>query len=288
MKNIIKIASILLLAITFNCSTSDGRFKDEPTSGWLEFRTAATTTGQTATSVTLPLTVNVPVYQNGLNVSYNLVAVEGDFTQFVTSSSGTVYASPDDTTRALSIVIDLINTEAGRNFVTSFDVVLTGVDVSSVGIGVDEDSIIKHRITIPCSNPEVIPADYFVGSYNIQDVVGAIGPGNGTSNFQGGTVNLTVDPANPNRRNFSVRILPAFIATPYNVSIDFTTDNVIALNTVTTTIGCSAPRYAYGTAGANNTAWDVCNDQSVVVNYIEDINSSCGGPYPASFRLTKL
>lgn len=265
MKNIIKIVSVLLLVITFSCdNNSDGRFKDVPTTGWVEFKSAATTAGQTATNVNVPITVNVPVYENGLSVSYVLEAVDGDFTQFVNSSSGTAFASADDASRSLSIDLELLNMDAGRDFVTSFDVVLSAVSVSSVSVGVDESSITRHRITIPCSNPEVLTSDYFVGDYTIVDVTGTIGPGNGTSNFAPGTVTLSADPFNPNVRTFNSAILPAFTPDPHVISLNFTSDNVIALGDIFSGIGCGGgggAEYIYVEAGADNTPWDICNDQ---------------------------
>lgn len=288
MKNIIKIVSVLLLVVTFSCdNSSDGRFKDVPTTGWVEFKTAASTTGQAVSSVSVPVTVNVPVYQNGLSVSYVLEAVDGDFTQFVNSSSGTAFASADDASRSLSIDLELLNMDAGRDFVTSFDVVLSAVDVSSVSIGVDESSITRHRITIPCSNPAILPSDYFVGDYTIADLDATIGPGNGTENFASGVVTLSVDPFNPNVRVFSTQCVAAFNPAIQTVTLTFTEDNVIALGDVFTGIGCSAVQYIYVEAGADNTPWDVCNDQSVTINYTEDPDGSCGGPWLSSFTMTK-
>jgi hypothetical protein len=296
MKKIIKISLVLLLIVTVtSCENNNdnSRFSNDPTSGWVEFKTAQTTTGQTATSVTIPLDIRVPVYKNGLNISYTIQAVDGDFTQFVSSSSGTAFADPnlensvDGSNRSVNLVLDLMNMDASRDFVTVFDVVLTSVSANNVSVGVDENSIVTHRVTIPCSNPAILPSDYFVGDYMIQDVTGTIGPGNGTENFESGIVTISVDPSNPNARTFSTYVVPAFTSSPKVITLEFTADNVIALGDVATGIGCSATQYIYTEAGANNSPWDVCNDQSVIVNYTEDTNSSCGGPFNASFSLVK-
>jgi hypothetical protein len=289
MKNI-KNITLLLLSVFILGSCEDGvnSFSEQPTVGWVEFASSQTSTGQTSTSVAVPLTINVPVYANGLNIAYNIVAVEGDFTNFVTATNGTVYADPEADTRTATLELGLINMEAGRDFVTSFDIVLSTVDEAGVQIGVDEGSIVSHRVTIPCSNPEVLPSDYFVGEYVLADLDAILGPGNGTENFASGTYTLTIDASNPNIRRFDCAILPAFNPTLQPIALTFTLDNVVSLGNVFSGIGCSAPEYIYGDAGAANSSWDVCNDQFIIINYAEDVNTSCGGPFTSSFTLTKV
>lgn len=296
MKNIIKILAVVMLVAVFGCEDDDGRFSNDPTTGWVAFRSAQTTTAQVADMVTIPIDVRVPVYKDGLSINYTIVPITGDVSLFVSSTTGTIVMDPSipNTTstpynRYAEIIIPLMNTEAGRNFVTSFDVVLTSTSAPGVKIGLDETSIIKHRVTIPCSNPEVIPADYFVGNYVIADQMATIGPGNGTENFQNSVITLTIDPSDPNSRLFTVRVLPAFVATPRNGKITFGTDNKVVLANLGTGIGCAGPtgpQFSYGSAGSNNSPWDVCNDENITINYTEDINVSCGGPYMSSFTLT--
>ncbi len=292
MKNKIKIYSLFILLIVLGYSCEDGvnSFEDTPTNGWIEFTNAQTTTGQTSSSITVPLAVNVPVYSNGLNISYNIVGVEGDYTNFVASSSGSTFADPTADNRSANIEVNLMNMEVGRDFVTSFDIVLTSVDVDGVNIGVDENSVTAHRVTIPCSNPEIVSNDYFVGDYVIVDVSGVIGPGNGTENFASGTVTLIVDPTNPNKRIFSVGALPAFNGEIETVTIEFSTDNVVLLGNVDPTLSCGGGvPYIFSNAGIGNSSpWDICNDQFITIVYSEDPNGSCGGPFLSSFSLTKL
>lgn len=288
MKRFFKIFSLSFMVILFGCDNNDGRFGDNPNLGWVEFSSAASTTVQAPVSISIPLSINVPVYQDGLNISYTITAVEGDYTQFINSSGGVAFADPSDVTRSVSIELPVVNGDLGRDFITIFDVTLTAVDVDGVNIGVDNESILTHRVTLPCINPLIVNDTFFVGDYLIEDVVATIGPGNGTENFQSGIVTLTVDPMNPNVRIFSTAVLPAFLPNPQDISIDFTSDNVVRLGIVNSGIGCSPTEYSYGPDDANATPWDICNDQSIIINYIEDINSSCGGPYDASFSLTKL
>lgn len=289
MKNISKIFYLFFItaAVLVSCSDDD-RWENNPETGWVEFMSAASTTGQAATSHSVALNVAVPIYKQGLNISYTFTAVEGDYTNYVSTTGGTAFADPSDATRNVTIDIPLMNMDAGRDFTTSFDITLTAVDKDGVTVGIDgASSILVHRVTIPCSNPAVLPNDYFVGDYIIADVVATIGPNNGTENFEGGTVTLTVNGGNPNQRDFNVTVLPAFLGGT-TASIEFTTANVVELQYLDSGIGCTAPPYAYSEAGANNSSWDICNDDMIIVNYTEDPEGSCGGPYEASFSLTKI
>jgi len=298
MKNIFKIIPLLLLAITFGCDDNEeNRFRSDPSTGFIEYYTAATTTGQTQPSISVPVAIRVPEYNNGLSFTYSIQAVEGDFTQFVSSTGGTVIMDPsvqssaDGDSRAASVDLDLANMEVGRDFVTSFDIILTAVDVNGVTLG-GVTNILSHRVTIPCSNPDVLLPDYFVGDYAIADVTAQIGPGNGTENIATGVVTLSVDPFNPNVRLFEIVILPAFTGGALvPASLEFSVDDVVTLGGFSGgNISCNGvAEYGYGPAAAEDSGpWDICNDQSITINYSEDPLVACGGPYPASFSLTKI
>lgn len=293
MKNIIKnIGLLLLLLVLANCT------KDEvvsgnsfPETGFIVFSNAATTTGEIVESVSIPVNVEVPIYRNGLTISYEIQPVEGDISNFVASLSGTTFADPSDNTRNVTIDIPLMNMEVDRTSINTFDVVLTGVNVGGITLGVAGNDIISHRVTLPCSsgNPPVLPSDYFVGDYTISDIAATIGPGNGSENFAAGTVTLTVDPSNPNNRLFTSAVVPAFNPNLEDIVLSFETDDTVLLGPVDPSLACSAAGpYIYTSAAAgNNALWDICNDESITITYIEDPNGSCGGPYDSSFSLIK-
>lgn len=294
MKNIFKIvySTIIITLVMASCTTDDGssRFQHNPEQGWVEFQSAATTTGQAVNNVQVPVSIEVPIYKNGFTISYSFESVEGDYTQFVNTTSGTVFVDPQDATRSPRISIDLVNMDVGRDFVTRFDVILTATDNSGIDVGVDNTSILRHTITIPCSNPAVLPNDYFVGDYVLADVAATIGPNNGSENFAGATVTLTVDPTNPNRRIFTAGVVPAFNPNAEQVIIEFTTDNIAILAADVDpglACGAGAPPYIYST-NADGVAWDICSDDAITIPYVEDPNTSCGGPYASSFSLTKV
>ena len=90
---------------------------------------------------------------------------------------------------------------------------------------------------------------------------------------------------------FSVSVMLVSISfASTKASINFSEDDYVTLGGfVGSGIGCSAPEYGYGAAAAADSGpWDICNDQSITIEYVEDPNVSCGGPYPASFSLIKL
>ena len=304
MKKTIKFFACALLALAlFNgCDSSnglnDGRFNESPENGWVDFDSSTNeiTILGTQTTLNVPVQINVPSYPNGFNISYQLEGVDGDFTPFVTATSGTTFAdpnAPNASDRIANIVITFQNLDQERLMVNSFDVVLTGTDSPTVRAGVDPNSTtstVRYRVNIPCSNPAALPSDYFVGDYAIADVVAALGPGNGTENFASGTVTLTVDPTNPNRRVFQSGVLPAFNAELETIILDFTADNVVSINDVDPSLSCGGGvPYTFAAAAiADSTPWDICNDNSITVVYSEDVSASCGGPFVASFSLTKL
>lgn len=290
MKNLNKILILMVsLAIFISCEDNVNDFVPaDSSSGWIEFVSSSTSTGQQPNSVSVAVDINVPVYKDGIEISYTIQSVVGDFTQFVSQTSGTVTADPSADTRTAIIEIPLMNTDIARDFVTQFDVVLSSTDLNQVRIGIDDSSITSHRITIPCSNPDVLPDDYFVGQYFVEDVTGTIGPGNGTENVASGTYEVSISPFNPNVRVFQAAAVPLFNSNLQTFALTFTSDNVVALDPVLTGIGCSAPQFIYTDAGANNTSWDVCNDEFIVINYTEDANLSCGGPFASSFSMTKV
>lgn len=158
MKNILKIVSLLLLAITFSCGNDDGaRFANDPTTGWVEFltSTSSTTISLQTESLTLPVILRVPVYENGITVTYSLQPVSGDFSNIVTTDGNTLEflsnerPGPDGTPSIKNIELTFQNLSSLTEVVV-FDVVLTAVDVAGVSIGLGEDSITSYRISTPC------------------------------------------------------------------------------------------------------------------------------------------
>lgn len=312
MKNIIKTIGLLTVAMLFMVSCNDDdtgepNFVNEAR-GWIQFPDANADIILVTTPDLFELGVNiqVPVTDSDLEIGYRLVPVSGpDPNSFfsntgsftvpagVTSWSG---ADTDNNTNDEQILPPIIFdiTEAPFGIPVTFDVILTSTSSSDISVGLGNDFPIVQRLSIPCFNPEVAPSDYFVGDYAIADVAATIGPANNTVNFAAGTVTLTVDPSNPNARLFQARIIPLINAAPQTISITFNSvDNAVSLGFVDPNISCDmgATLYFYGPETIENSSpWDVCNDSSITITYVEDSaeTPSCGGPFASSFSLTKI
>jgi len=158
MKKIIKLLPILLLVFAFSCDSDDdsSRFKNNPRTGWVEFATSTsgTTVSPFAETLAIPVSMRVPIYESGINVSYTLVAVEGDFSSIVTTDSSlnfpSVPAGPGGNPKVQNIILNFQNLSSLIAPVV-FDVVLSSVDVNGVNIGVDDESITSYRISTPCA-----------------------------------------------------------------------------------------------------------------------------------------
>jgi|GEM_PF-1302093 len=169
-----------------------------------------------------------------------------------------------------------------------------GLQSANPGIGATNK---QFNITInrSCVNPANVPADYFVGDYTLANISAFIGPAVGDVNFEEVTVTLTVNGANPNLRDFTTTILPTWSADngvvaniDVTASIEFTALSGVVLTDIGTNIGCGS-EIVFKTAGADNSAWIVCDDDTITVNYTEDDNTDCGGPFLGSaFSLTKI
>lgn len=131
---------------------------------------------------------------------------------------------------------------------------------------------------------------FLVGDYMIQDVSATIGPGNGTENFESGTVSISIDPSDSNKRTFIVNVLPAFSPEGEEIILEINGDGSISMNDVDPSVSCGGGiAYILTNAGSNNSVISSCDDNDfIVINYVEDPLSSCSGPYNSSFSLTKL
>ncbi|SDR65611.1 hypothetical protein SAMN04515667_0031 [Formosa sp. Hel1_31_208] len=180
MKNILKLIPFVLLVFTLSSCEDDeeNRFTSDPTTGWVEFSTP--TSGTTISIITeellLPVSVRVPQYPNGLTISYDLVAVQGDFSGIV-STGTSIFAAPEPTSvngnsRVVPITLNFSGV-GDLDEIVVFDVVLTAVDNNGVQIGLDDGSITSYRISTPCP----IDINSFEGTYDVVEMF--TGPPNG-------------------------------------------------------------------------------------------------------------
>lgn len=289
-KNIIFVSTLSFLLLLVGCdNVDDSRFNSNLEDGWVEFNGTGTTVNPESETLPVRISVNVPIFKNGIDIGYELQPVTGDYTQFVTAPGSSLFVEADDSDKLGVIELELQNL-TGLSQQVVFDVVITSTSIESVSVGVDDTTPTTYRVTIPCTNPETLPSDYFVGEYTITDVEATIGPGNGTSNFQAGTVTVSADPLNPNVRLFNSPALPAFTGgVPFSFSLLFSSSNTVTLqNYAGLGISCDgANEYGFGPLVEATTSWDICDDNSITITYAEDPNGSCGGPFTSSFSLVK-
>jgi len=174
-------------------------------------------------------------------------------------------------------------TDSELDFTESFALVINLNGISNSGDLSIPNPAVLFDISISCPVPE----DFLVGDYEISDVEGTVGPGNGTENFATAVVTLVAEGSS---RVFDAAVLPAFNSEIENIALNLNC-NVFQLGNVDPGLTCSGGiAYLFtATTRNNSTPYDVAeSDDSFIINYIEDPEGSCGGPFNASFRLTKV
>ncbi|WP_052172412.1 BspA family leucine-rich repeat surface protein [Psychroserpens jangbogonensis] len=138
------------------------------------------------------------------------------------------------------------------------------------------------------TNPEVncdVPSTYFVGEYEIEDNEATTGPTNASSNFESGTYLVT---ANGTMRSFQIGLLPGFTPSAFTVELNLDCGS-IQMTDIDLDLYCSINTLIFAsTSDTNSTTYDLSDDSSFIINYIEDPLGSCGGPFESSFRMTKV
>ncbi len=172
-------------------------------------------------------------------------------------------------------------------FVQDTDYKIYSVTVNKDGLR--SEQVYTSNYSHPDYDGSTLPSTLFLGDYTIEDNVATIGPANGTENFAAGTVTLTADPLDATKRLFDAAVLPAFNSEIEQITLEFDSSNAVVLGFVDPSLSCNGfTPYIFADAANFNSIWNVCDDQSITVNYTEDPNGSCGGPFPASFTLTKV
>lgn len=132
-----------------------------------------------------------------------------------------------------------------------------------------------------------VAEDYMVGEYTISDVTAVIGPGNGGTNFAG-TVNIEVGSSSTSRV-FDVAYLAAFGTDPQTLEISLVCGNLFFNTTGTVPLACDGVNLiGFEPDPSAEMTYSDEDDSSFIINYIEDQNGSCGGPFESSFMLTKV
>jgi hypothetical protein len=135
---------------------------------------------------------------------------------------------------------------------------------------------------------ETCPVDgsFFVGTYIMDDT-------SGFPNFSSAQEVVVSVGASATDRVFETTFLPTTsVAGPQTVNLSLVCGKV-AFKTIETTIFCSRDSNGdpisiiLGNADENNLEYDVTDDSSFVVNYIDDVDGSCGAASLQSLTFTK-
>ena len=126
-----------------------------------------------------------------------------------------------------------------------------------------------------------VPETYLVGDYLLTD--------NGNENF-GIDVPVTISVGDEeSQRTFVATFLPnTGVAQDVDVVITLGC-NFFNLSTIDINVTCTqVTGYVIGSAGANNSMYDLADDTFVTVNYLEDLEADCGPTVVQNFTLTKI
>ena len=150
-------------------------------------------------------------------------------------------------------------------------------------------ALICYNLSYCQTNQKVfcpVPSTYFVGEYEIEDNVATVGPSNSSSNFESGTY-LVI--ANENTRSFQIGLLPVFTLSDFSVELNLNC-GIIQMNDIDINLSCNGidTLIFASTNEAGSSIYDLNDDSSFIINYIEDPLGSCGGPFLSSFRMTKV
>ncbi len=262
-----------LLGIVASCSDNDTVIFDSSEGGIgllgfqrsiYDFPVEIDTTGETLSLI--------------LEVS-NLSNVDRVYTINVLESST---ADPDNYSIPSTITIPA-NSYSGEIVIVGNDVTLETsaetLDLELVDVSEDQLSLIRSSITVNLFQVCPIPPDYLVGTYTLGNLSGVVGPGNGTTNFEETMVTVSIGESQ-NQRVFRSALLPGFRPGKVDVVINLICGEIILANTgPSTPLGCAAgTAIRYGSA-TNNSPYDLSSDDFFFINYNEDVDGSCGGPF---------
>ncbi|MGB2231948.1 MAG: hypothetical protein ACPH12_03405 [Flavobacteriaceae bacterium] len=178
---------------------------------------------------------------------------------------------------------------------TVYQIVFTLGNLANVDMDIkatyDEDGVeMYHDYSEPVivNMYETCPVDgsFFVGTYIMDDT-------SAFPNYSSAQEVVVSVGASSTDRVFETTFLPTTsVAGPQTVNLSLVCGK-IAFKTIETTIFCSRDSngdpisIVLGNADENNLEYDVTDDSSFVVNYIDDVNGSCGASSLQSLTFTK-
>ena len=172
--------------------------------------------------------------------------------------------------------------------ITGNEVPSLTVDPTTLVVNLDDtDDVIVEGI----SSVEVdvflvcpVPADFFVGNYELVNTQQLIGDGFSTDNVSAGTYELSVGAAQSERVFSGAVVLPAFSSFQNTVTLDLICNNLSLRGRIEFSSGSGI----FHAANGQSSTYDLDDDSVIQVNYIENVNGTNGFPaVPAQFELRK-
>uniref|UniRef100_UPI0040477C58 hypothetical protein n=1 Tax=Algoriphagus sp. TaxID=1872435 RepID=UPI0040477C58 len=139
----------------------------------------------------------------------------------------------------------------------------------------------QYPVSVVCP----VGSTYAVGSYTLKQTAGGADPffGNPTR-FVEGNVTLKAVASNSSRREFSVEYLGGFTTRPF--TIEFSCGSVIKPKE-SAGAGCGGTTIFWVSDNDNLSTYSPTDDKVLVVNFVDDSDSSCGIKGAVQFTLTK-
>lgn len=325
MKNLFKTAFFsLILVLTVNsCDNSEGdnegKFNDDPTSGWVQFVTTqpaviSIDAYDASNLFEVPVFINIPISESELAINYDLVSVSGANPNTVFSNNGVLVNPANNSTHFFfsdleAGALDVANggtkdpltfnefpriqfdiaEAANITEAMIFDVVMTSTDRGGVNVGVDgSDRPISYRIQI-CPTLDA-STNNFIGDYSL-----TVTSGNslfGGPVFADQTVAMSEGANGSSSRQFTVAYEPGGPTNLVTVTFGFVNGQTVIDSGISTNIGCAAGNTLLIGGDFNSILSQPCDDsESLTLNMLDFENGSggCGvSNIPLVVVLTKL
>ena len=281
--NILKISFIFLLGVLV---TSCGDHEDVIYEGNAEGQTFVGFSRETYNlqiEIDSEGVLNIPVQSSAVrntDRTYNVNVIES-----LTTAEADTYNVPSTVTIPANERVAQLTITGVDNDVETTPETLT-IELEPIGgesLGITTAEISVYQV---CP----IPSDYFVGEYTIEDGSATIGPNNGFANFGPATVNVSIGDS-PTTRVFTATTYPG-IGSSNSIEVSLVCGELVFSQEVNTNVQCTTDvPIIFTTAAAGgfpNGIYSIDGgDDTFTVNYTEDLNGSCGGPFLSSFILTK-
>ncbi|QXP59884.1 hypothetical protein [Olleya sp. HaHaR_3_96] len=283
MKNIKHILSIFTICLFIvGCDSDDNKLTGgNSDSGWVEFDSSGSTALDDA-EVALPYSLPYGTNVNGLEISYKVELVNGDFPS---ENLGTFTTTLDEGQTTGNIMFQLVSNETA-GYELLFTLLTSSNPEYPIGLS-DGSQQITHTLTVNCTTKLKVPTAAFTGDYAI--TTSPLSPF-GETIFNDQTVTLT---GTGSERQFSVVYLADLgVGQPaMDFVFSFQTCQTILVNeSQVTNLACSDIEALLGPDTSSAGSYLENDDSSLTISATEFYAPACGvdAPVPFTITLTKL